>query len=182
VFSFECVLFVETTGDPRSFLPAILKETAAVDKNLPIVDAVTFKDYMREVLSEERSRTELLAGLGILGIFLAAVGLYATVAYHASRRSHEIGIRMALGARRNDVLNLVLQQGLRFGGIGAVIGLIGALAASRLMSEVIYGVTLLDPLSYLAAILAAISMALLASYLPARRATKVDPMVALRHE
>ena len=181
-FSFECVLFVETAGDPRSFLPAILKKTAAVDRNLPIVDAVTFKDYMREVLSEERSRTELLAGLGILGIFLAAVGLYATVAYHVSRRSHEIGIRMALGARRNDVLNLVLQQGLRFGGIGAVMGLIGALAASRLMSEVIYGVPLLDPLSYSAAILAAVSVALLASYLPARRATKVDPMVALRHE
>ena len=182
VFSFECVLFVQTAGDPRSFLPAILKETAAVDKNLPIVDAVTFKDYMQEVLSEERSRTELLASLGILGIFLAAVGLYATVAYHVSRRSHEIGIRMALGARRNDVLNLVLQQGLRFGGIGAVMGLIGALAASRLMSEVIYGVPLLDPLSYSAAILAAVSVALLASYLPARRATKVDPMVALRHE
>ena len=181
-FSFECVLFVETAGDPRSFLPAILKETAAIDKHLPIVNAVTFKDYMQDVLSTERSRAELLASLGILGIFLAAVGLYATVAYHVSRRSHEIGIRMALGARRNDVLKLVLRQGLQFGGIGAVIGLLGALAASRLMSQVIYGVPLLDPLSYLAAILVAVSVALLASYLPARRATKVDPMVALRYE
>jgi predicted permease len=181
-FSFECVLFVETAGDPRSSLPAFLKETAAVDKHLPIVNAVTFKDYMQEVLSVERSRAELLASLGILGIFLAAVGLYATVAYHVSRRSHEIGIRMALGARRNDVLKLVLRQGLRFGGIGAAIGLIGALAASRLMSQVIYGVPLLDPLSYLAAILVAVSVALLASYFLARRATKVDPMVALRYE
>jgi ABC-type antimicrobial peptide transport system permease subunit len=176
------VLFVETAGDPRSSLPAFLKETAAVDKHLPIVNAVTFKDYMQEVLSVERSRAELLASLGILGIFLAAVGLYATVAYHVSRRSHEIGIRMALGARRNDVLKLVLRQGLRFGGIGAAIGLIGALAASRLMSQVIYGVPLLDPLSYLAAILVAVSVALLASYFLARRATKVDPMVALRYE
>jgi predicted permease len=181
-FSFECVLFVETAGDPRSFLPAILKETAAVDKHLPIVNAVTFKDYMREVLSLEHSRAELLASLTILGIFLAAVGLYATVAYHVSRRLHEIGIRMALGARRNDVLKLVLRQGLRFGGIGAVIGLIGALAASRLMSQVIYGVPLLDPLSYLVAVPVAFSVALMASYLPARRATKVDPMVALRYE
>jgi putative ABC transport system permease protein len=181
-FSSECVLFVETAGDPRNFLPAILKETAAVDQHLPIVNAVTFKDYMQEVLSVERSRAELLASLGILGIFLAAVGLYATVAYHVSRRSHEIGIRMALGARRKDVLKLVLSQGLRFGGIGAVMGLIGALAASRLMSQVIYGVPLLDPLSYLAAILVAVGVALLASYVPARRATKVDPMVALRYE
>jgi putative ABC transport system permease protein len=181
-FSFECVLFVETAGDPRSFLLAMLKETAAVDQHLPIVNAVTFKDYMQEVLSVERSRAELLASLGILGIFLAAVGLYATVAYHVSRRSHEIGIRMALGAGRNDVLKLVLRQGLRFGGIGAVIGLLGALAASRLMSQVISGVPLLDPLSYLAAILVAVSVALLASYLPARRATKVDPMEALRYE
>jgi putative ABC transport system permease protein len=182
VFSEECVLLVETVGDPRNFLPAILKETAAVDQHLPIVNAVTFKDYMQEVLSVERSRAELLASLGILGIFLAAVGLYATVAYHVSRRSHEIGIRMALGARRKDVLKLVLSQGLRFGGLGAVMGLIGALAASRLMSQVIYGVPLLDPLSYLAAILVAVGVALLASYVPARRATKVDPMVALRYE
>ncbi len=181
-FSFECVLFVETAGDPRSFLPAMLKETAAVDQHLPIVNAVTFKDYMQDVLSVERSRAELLASLGILGIFLAAVGLYATVAYHVSRRSHEIGIRMALGARRSDVLKLVLREGLRFGGIGAVMGMIGALAASRLMSQVIYGVPLLDPLSYLAAILVAVGVALLASYFPARRATKVDPMVALRYE
>jgi len=182
VFSFECVLLVETAGDPRNFLPAILKVTAAVDQHLPIVKAVTFKDYMQEGLAPERTRAELLASLGILGIFLAAVGLYATVAYHVSRRSHEIGIRMALGARRNDVLKLVLRQGLHFGGIGAAIGLIGALAASRLMSQVIYGIPLLDPLSYLAAILVAVSVALLASYLPARRATKVDPMVALRYE
>ncbi|MGO8787616.1 MAG: ADOP family duplicated permease [Terriglobia bacterium] len=181
-FSFECVLLVETAGDPRSFLPAILKATAAVDQHLPIVNAVTFKDYMQEGLAPERTRAELLASLGILGIFLAAVGLYATVAYHVSRRSHEIGIRMALGAGRNDVLKLVLRQGLQFGGIGAVIGLIGALAASRLMSQVIYGVPLLDPPSYLAAVLAAVSVALLASYLPARRATRVDPMVALRYE
>ena len=181
-FSFECVLLVETACDPRNFLPAILKESAAVDQHLPIVNAVTFKDYMQEVLAVESTRAELLASLGILGIFLAAVGLYATVAYHVSRRSHEIGIRMALGARRNDVLKLVLRQSLQFGGIGAVIGLIGALAASRLMSQVIYGVPLLDPLSYLAAVLVAVSVALLASYFPARRATKVDPMVALRYE
>jgi predicted permease len=182
VFSFECTLFVETAGDPRSFLPAILKETAAVDKHLPIVNAVTFKDAMQKALADERARAEMLASLGILGILLAAVGLYATVAYQVSRRSREIGIRIALGARGNDVLSLVLRQGLRFVGVGAVVGLIGALAASRLMSHVIYGIPLTDPFSYAAAILVAVSVALLASYFPARRATKVDPMVALKYE
>jgi putative ABC transport system permease protein len=182
VFSAECLLFVETAGDPRAFVHDILKGTAAVDKHLPIVSAVTLRDYMREVLSEERSMAALLSGLSILGMFLAAVGLYAAVAYLVNQRTHEIGIRMALGARRSDVLALVLTQGLRLSGAGAVVGLAGALAGSRLMSQLIYGVPLTDPFSYAAATLVAISVALLASYFPARRAIKVDPMVALRYE
>jgi ABC-type antimicrobial peptide transport system permease subunit len=108
--------------------------------------------------------------------------LYAAVAYLVNRRTHEIGIRMALGARRGDVLRLVLSQGLRLSGMGAVVGLAGALAASRLMSQFIYGVTPTDPLSYVASIFVAVSVALAACYFPARRATRVDPMAALRHE
>jgi len=181
-FSFECVLLVETAGDPRAFVRTILKETAAVDKHLPIVSAVTLRDYMRSVLDVERSMAGLLASLSILGMFLAAVGLYATVAYLVNRRTHEIGIRMALGARRAEVLRLVMAQGLRLSAAGAVIGLAGAVAASRLASGFIYGVRRTDPLSYVASILVAVGVALLASYFPARRATKVDPMVALRYE
>jgi len=182
VGSFECWLLVETAGDPRALVPTILKETAAVDKHLPIVNAVTFSEYMQEVLAEARSMAGLLASLSILGMFLAAVGLYAAVAYRVNRRTHEIGIRMALGARRGDVLRLVLAQGLRLSGVGAAVGLVGAFAASRLMSRFIYGVALTDPLSYVASILVAISVALAACYFPARRATRVDPMAALRHE
>jgi predicted permease len=182
VGSFECWLLVETAGDPRALVPTILKETAAVDKHLPIVNAVTFKEYMQEVLAKERVMAGLLASLSILGMFLAAVGLYAAVAYLVNRRTHELGIRMALGARRGDVLRLVLAQGLRLSGAGAAVGLAGALAASRLMSRFIYGVALTDPLSYVASILVAISVALAACYFPARRATRVDPMVALRYE
>jgi len=182
VFSGECTLLVETAADPRALVSAILKETAAVAKNLPIVNAVTFKEYMQEVLSEERSIAGLLASLSILGMFLAAVGLYAAVAYLVNRRTHELGIRMALGARRGDVLRLVLAQGLRLSVVGAAVGLAGAFAASRLMSRFIYGVTLTDPLSYLASILVAVSVALAACYFPARRATQVDPMAALRYE
>ena len=125
---------------------------------------------------------ELLCSLSILGMCLAAVGLYAAVAYLVNRRTHELGIRMALGARRSDVLRLVLAQGLRLGGAGAAVGLAGALAASRLMARFIYGVALTDALSYLASILVAVSVALAACYFPARRATKVDPLVALRYE
>jgi putative ABC transport system permease protein len=182
VFSYECMLFVETAADPRTLLPTILKETTAVDKHLPIVNAVTFREYMQEVLSEERAMAGLLAGLSILGMFLAAVGLYAAVAYLVNRRTHELGIRMALGARRGDVLRLVLAQGLRLSGVGAAVGLAGAFAASRLISRFIYGVASTDPLSYMASTLVAITVALLACYFPARRATKVDPMEALRYE
>jgi ABC-type antimicrobial peptide transport system permease subunit len=176
------MLFVETAADPRALVSTILKETATVDKHLPIVNAVTFREYMQEVLARERSMAGLLASLSILGMFLAAVGLYAAVAYRVNRRTHEIGIRMALGARRGDVLRLVLAQGLRLSGVGAAVGLTGALAASRLISRFIYGVAPTDPLSYVASILVAISVALLACYFPARRATKVDPMEALRYE
>ncbi len=181
-FSFECVLLVETASDPRAFIRTILKETAAVDKHLPIVSAVTFKDYMRSILDVERSMAALLASLSILGMFLAAVGLYATVAYLVNRRTHEIGIRMALGARRAEVLRLVLAQGMRLSAAGAAIGVVGAFAASHLMSSFLFGVRLTDPLCYVLSILVAIGVTLLACYLPARRATKVDPMVALRYE
>jgi len=182
VGSFECWLFVETASDPRGMLPAILKSTTAVAKNLPIVNAVTFRESMREVMAEERSMLELLGSLSILGMILAAVGLYAAVAYLVNRRTHELGIRMALGARRSDVLRLVLAEGLRLSGVGAAVGLAGAFAASRLMSRFIYGISATDPLSYVASTLVAIGVALLACYFPARRATRVDPLVALRYE
>jgi predicted permease len=182
VGSSECWLLVETAADPRPLLPPILKETAAVAKNLPIVNAETFSEHMKEVMAEDRSMAGLLASLGILGMLLAAVGLYATVAYVVSRRTHELGIRMALGARRGDVLRLVLAQGLRLGAVGAVLGLAVALAASHLIRGVIYGVAPTDPLSYLASTLVAVGVALAACYFPARRATRVDPMVALRYE
>ena len=112
VFSFECRLLVETAGDPRDLAPSILKATTAVDRNLPIVGAITLRSHMQQVLTQERTMAWLLLGLSILGMFLAAVGLFSTVAYAVSRRTHEIGVRMALGARRNHVMWLVLLQGL----------------------------------------------------------------------
>jgi len=181
-FSFECRLLIETAGDPLEFAPSILKATAAVDRNLPIVGAITMRNHLREMLSQERTLAWLLLGLSVLGMSLAAVGLFSTVAYAVSRRTHEIGVRMALGARRDHVLRLVLVQGLGLSTAGAIVGLAGALAVSRVLSRFIYGITPRDPLSYAVTVAVAIGVALLASYFPARRAMKVDPMVALRHE
>ncbi len=181
-FSFECVLFVETSGDPRALISAIRRATAAVDSHLPIVNAVTLRAYMQEVLSRERFTASLLASLSLMGMFLATVGLYAAVAYTVNRRTHEIGIRMALGARRHDVLRLVLAQGLRLSAAGAVVGVAGALAVSRLISQFIYGIAPTDLLSYAAGVLVAVGVSLLATYLPARRATRIDPLLALRYE
>jgi ABC-type antimicrobial peptide transport system permease subunit len=120
--------------------------------------------------------------MSALGMILAAVGLYAAVAHVVTQRTREFGIRLALGARRAEVLRLVLASGLRLSAVGAGIGLVGAVAASRLMSGFLYGVKPSDPLCYGAGILVAIVVALLASYVPAHRATTVDPMVALRYE
>jgi putative ABC transport system permease protein len=181
-FSFECWLSVETAGDARDLAPSILKAATTVDRNLPIAGATTLASYMRKVLSQERTMAWLLLGLSVLGMSLAAAGLFSSVAYAVSRRTHEIGVRMALGAGRNQVMWLVLLQGLALSAAGALIGLAGAVAASRLISRFVYGITARDPLSYTISVLAAIGVALLASYFPARRAMRVDPMVALRHE
>lgn len=182
VFSFESVMFIETAGDPAAFAPAILKATTAVDQHLPIVGAVTMRAYMRELLDEQRSIATLLGALSILGMLLATAGLYASVAYMVDRRTHEIGVRMAMGARQSDVLRLVLGQTMGLGAGGAIVGIAGAFAASHLISGFIHGIAPGDPLSYAGSALIVSAVALLASYLPARRATRVDPTIALRHE
>jgi predicted permease len=181
-FSMECVLLAETSRPPRAFVHSILEATASLSRQLPIVDAVPLPDYMKTILAGERSMARLLAGLSILGMFLAAVGLYAAISYLVTRRTHDIGVRMALGARRIDVLKQVLAQSLRLSTCGAVAGLAGALAVSRLVSGLLHGISPADPLSYLSSVLVATTVALAATYFPARRAMRIDPLVALRHE
>ena len=182
MFSFEGMVVVETAGDPQALVPTILHEAQAVDRNLPVVRATTLQAYMQDVLVGERTMASLLAGLSILGMSLAAVGLYGVVAYLVNRRTREIGIRMALGARRGDVLKLVVTQGIRLGVLGATVGFVAALAVSHVISSWLYGVNPADPFTYAASVGVVLMVTLLASYVPARRATKVDPMVALRYE
>jgi len=126
--------------------------------------------------------SQLASALGLLALLLAAIGVHGVMAYSVSQRTREIGIRMALGAGRRDAVRLVLSQGLRLVGIGAAVGLAGGAAVSRAISIMFYGLSPLDPLTYLSIALLLAAVAVLAIYLPARRAATVDPMVALRHE
>ena len=124
----------------------------------------------------------IAAALGLLALLLAAIGVYGVMTYSVSQRTREIGIRMALGANRRDVLRLVTRQGLRLIGLGAALGVAGGAAASRLLMSLLFGLSPLDPLAYLSVAMLLLAVALLAIYLPARRAATVDPLVALRCE
>jgi putative ABC transport system permease protein len=137
---------------------------------------------MDQSLLQTRLITKLSSFFGLLAVVLAAIGLYGVMAYEVSQRTSEFGIRMALGAQRRDVLSLVLGKGLKLVLVGSVIGLAGAAAATRLVSSLLYGVTATDPMIFAGVSLLLAAVALLAIWLPARRATRVDPMVALRYE
>ena len=178
----EATIMVETAGDPRALVGAVKQEIRSVDKDVVFLSIQTLKDLMGGALWPDRMFFLLLAVLGCLGIFLTAVGLYGVVAYLTRRRTHEIGIRMALGARRQDVLALMLKQGLRPALLGTVVGVAAAAAVARLISSALYGVRPTDLAVFLGGSVLVLAIALLASYIPARRATKVDPMVALRYE
>ena len=165
---------------------AVAREVYSVvhglDPDLPVVDMRTEEDQINGSLNQERLFAKLAGLFGALGLTLACVGLYGIIAYSVNRRTHEIGIRMALGAERGDVLKLVIGQGLKLALIGVVIGIAGAFALTRFLSSLLYGVKPTDPLTFIAVSLLLLAVALAACYIPARRAAKVDPMVALRYE
>jgi predicted permease len=173
---------VRTAVDPLTMVGAIRQEMGEMDKNLPFYGVKTFNQYLGEGFAQPRFLTLLLGLFAALALALAAIGLYGLVSYSASRRTHEIGIRLALGAEKRDVLRLVVGQGFKLTLMGAVIGAAGALALTRFLSGLLYGVKPTDLPTFLAVMLILMAVALVASYIPARRATKVDPMVALRYE
>jgi putative ABC transport system permease protein len=173
---------VHTAVDPLSLVGPVRHEMGEMDKNLPFYGVKTFNQYLAEGFAQPRFLTLLLGLFAALALALAAVGLYGLVSYSASRRTHEIGIRIALGAEKRDMLGLVVGQGFKLTLMGVAIGTVGALALTRFLSSVLYGVKPTDLPTFLAATLIVIAVALVASYIPARRATKVDPIVALRYE
>ncbi|HWO03112.1 MAG TPA: FtsX-like permease family protein, partial [Blastocatellia bacterium] len=140
------------------------------------------EERLRQSLSQPRFSTVLLGLFACVALMLAAVGIFGVMSYVVTQRTHEIGIRMALGAQRRDVLKLVVGHGMRLTLIGLGIGLAASLALTRLMSSLLFAVSPTDPLTFVAISLLLVAVALLATYLPARRATKVDPMIALRYE
>jgi predicted permease len=175
-------LVVRTAGDSRTLLSEIRREVPIVDPLMAATDVQTIEQYMTLPLFPARTVGWLLGVSGILAVLMTAIGLFGVIAYMVSQRTHEIGVRMALGARRSDVMKMVMSQGLRLTAIGLGIGFVAALGASRLLSPLLYGIGANDPATMTAVAMGLGLIALTACYLPARKAMNVDPSVALRYE
>ena len=175
-------LVMRTSGEPTDLAAAVRNAVWSVDRNVTISEVQTLDDVVTMVNAQSRFYLVLLGSFAAVALLLAGVGMYAVMSYSVAQRTHEIGIRMALGARQSDVLQLVVRQGLAVALLGAAFGLVGSLLATRLMVTFIYGVQPRDPLTIFGVWMVLTMVALVACYIPARRATRVDPMVALRYE
>jgi predicted permease len=175
-------LLVHTTGEPSPLAPAIQARLKTVESALTVFNSRTLFEHVGRSLYVERMQSILLTLFGILALTLTAIGIYGVVAYSVAQRTREVGIRMALGAQKRDVLKLILAQGLALVVWGTAIGMLAYYWLSRLVSSQLYGVSAYDPATLASAVVVLIVVALLASYIPARRATKVDPLAALKYE
>jgi predicted permease len=175
-------LLVRTAGDPRGAMLPVLQVLQQLSPNLPPPRILTLNQFMDESVQGTAGPAQLVGIFGLLALVLAMVGVYGVMSYSVSQRTHELGIRIALGARRNQILKLALRRGAVISLIGIAIGLAAALALSRVLAGFLYGVKGVDPIAFGVASLGLVLFALAACYIPARRATKVDPMVALRYE
>jgi putative ABC transport system permease protein len=175
-------LILRTAGDPERLAPAARREILAIDKDQPASDVRTMESWLAESIARTRFGTLLLGAFACLALTLAAAGIYGVMSYSVAQRQSEIGVRMALGAKARDVLRLVIGQGLALVLAGVTLGLLGALALTRLISSLLYGVSATDPLTFGFIVLLLTLVSIVACYIPARRATRVDPLTALRYE
>ena len=173
---------VRSSLSASSVAAAIRQAVHSIDKDLPVTDVESFPDALGQSISRERFRTFLLGSFSAIALVLAAVGIFGVISYSASQRTHEIGIRMALGAQRRDVLHLILGQGAKLALLGLGIGVVLAFLLTRLIASLLYGVSATDPLTFGAVAIVLLGVAVTACYIPARRAMRVDPMVALRYQ
>ena len=176
------ILTVRTKGNPEPLFGSVRAQVQSLDANLPLFDVKTLTEHMKFALFPAKVAATVLGVFGLVALMLSAIGVYGITSYAVAQRTHEIGIRLALGAQLGDVLRLVLRHGLKLTIIGAAIGLVGAYLATRAITSVLYGVSATDPLTFGVVSVLLIGVALIACYVPARRATKVEPLVALRNE
>jgi len=172
-------LVIRTAGDPAAFATTLRHEVQALDKDQPIYNVRTMDDVVANSLGTRRVSMQLFTVFAIAALLLAAIGIYGVMAYSVTQRTQEIGIRMALGAQKSDVLRLVVRQGMTLAAIGVVVGLVGALGLTRVISNLLFGVGASDPTTFIVISLLLIAVAFVACYLPARRAAKLDPVIAL---
>jgi putative ABC transport system permease protein len=182
MFASSLNLAVRATADPTTLSGMVRAQVWSLDKRLAVADVKTMDQIVDESIAPRRFNTFLLLVFAAVSVFLAAVGIYGVISYSVAQRTHEIGVRMALGAGRSDVVGLVVRQGMALTLVGVAIGLAAAFAVTRLMSSLLYGVRPDDPVTFGGVALLSVGVAFAACYVPARRATKVDPMVALRYE
>jgi predicted permease len=175
-------LLVETTADPRALIQPVVREARQLNPNLPVSNIATMTQHLELSVGNARALAALISSFGLLALLLALVGVYGVMSYSVVRRTHEFGIRVALGARTSTILGMVLGQGLRMTGIGIVAGLLLASGVTRVLSGFLYGVSPLDPVAFAGVSLALAVTAVLACFVPARRAATVEPMVVLRAE
>ncbi|HJZ79653.1 MAG TPA: ABC transporter permease [Pyrinomonadaceae bacterium] len=178
----DSTILARVAGNPEGMLPILGRQIAAVDPNLPISESATMTHQLDGSFKRVLLTGSVLVSSAAIALFLSVIGLYTVVAFMVSQRTREIGIRMALGARTADVLKLVVGQGFRLVSAGLLTGLLAAFAATRVMKALLYGVSAIDPISFGVAAAALLCVGVLACWIPARRATKVDPLVALRYE
>jgi putative ABC transport system permease protein len=178
----NAVLYLRTRGEPNAELSNIRNAVQSLDPAIPLDQPVTVSSLMEQMVSGSRLAAELLMGFGALALLLAAVGTYGVMSYSVSQRTQEIGIRMALGAQRVDVLRLILQNGMAMVIAGVAVGLGLSVIFTRSINSLLYGIGSFDLASFFAAAAVLIAVALVACWVPARRAMRVDPVVALRYE
>ena len=178
----ELAIFLRGRLDPAATPVELREQVQAVNPELPVFGAQTLNDALSTSLSERRFSMEMVGLFAMTALLLAGLGIYGVISYIVSERTHEIGIRLALGAQSRNILRMVLRQGLGLAIAGAAVGLLGALIVSHLMAGLLYGVRPTDPLTFAGVTILLMGVSLLACYIPARRAMRVDPIVALRYE